>query len=118
MQGGAAMTQPVGNCPGCGGDEAFEQVHPGWQADDQCPDQGGHPRGECTEWVCSACGAGVFMGTVITGTVVTGTVVTGTVITGTVATGTTKTMGSAATAGPTPRADEATAAARRSVRAA
>ena len=55
------MTQPLGNCPGCGGDEPFEQVHPGTHADAECPDTGG----ECTEWVCSACGAGVFMGTVI-----------------------------------------------------
>ena len=58
--GGTAMTQPLGNCPGCGGDEPFEQVH----ADAWCPDADG----ECPEWVCSACGAGVFMGTVITGT--------------------------------------------------
>ncbi len=54
------MTQPLGNCPGCGGDEPFEQVH----ADGRCPDTGD----ECPEWACSACGAGVFMGTVIMGT--------------------------------------------------
>ena len=54
------MTQPLGNCPGCGGDEPFEQVH----ADAWCPDA----EGECPEWVCSACGAGVFMGTMIIGT--------------------------------------------------
>lgn len=53
------MTQPLGNCPGCGGDEPFEQVH----ADVWCPDTDG----ECPEWVCSACGAGVFMGTMIIG---------------------------------------------------
>ena len=58
--GGTTMTQPLGNCPGCGGDEPFEPVH----ADVPCPDSGG----ECPEWVCSACGAGVFMGTVIIGT--------------------------------------------------
>ena len=57
--GGTAMTQPLGNCPGCGGDEPFEPVH----ADVRCPDSGG----ECPEWVCSACGAGVFMGTMIIG---------------------------------------------------
>jgi hypothetical protein len=51
------MTQPLGNCPGCGGDEPFEQVH----ANGQCPDAGG----ECPEWACPACGAGVFMGAVI-----------------------------------------------------
>ena len=58
------MRQPLGNCPGCGGDEPFEQVHPGLHTDDQCPDVGG----ECPEWVCVGCGAGVFMGTgVLTG---------------------------------------------------
>jgi hypothetical protein len=62
------MTQPVGNCPGCGGDEPFERVHSGWHADDQCPDARGGLDAECTEWVCSGCGAGVFMGTVITAT--------------------------------------------------
>ena len=54
------MTQPLGNCPGCGADEPFEQVHPG-----ECPDVDG----ECPEWACVACGAGVVMGTVIMGTV-------------------------------------------------
>jgi hypothetical protein len=58
------MTQPLGNCPGCGGDEPFEQFHPGGQAASRCPDT----RGECPEWACPACGAGVFMGTVIIGT--------------------------------------------------
>ena len=57
--GGTTMTQPLGNCPGCGGDEPFEQVH----AHAWCPDADG----ECPEWVCSACGAGVFMGTMIIG---------------------------------------------------
>jgi hypothetical protein len=64
--GGTAMTQPLGNCPGCGGDEPFEQVH----AEDRCPDTGG----ECPEWACSACGAGVFMGTLTMGTPTAGTV--------------------------------------------
>ena len=49
------MSQPLGNCPGCGGDEPFEQIHPG-----DCPDAGG---GECPEWACTACGAAVIMGT-------------------------------------------------------
>jgi hypothetical protein len=62
--GGTAMTQPLGNCPGCGGDEPFEQVH----ADESCPDTGS----ECPEWVCSGCGAGVFMGTMITGSTAAG----------------------------------------------
>jgi hypothetical protein len=62
------MTQPLEDCPGCGADEAFEQVHPGGTGSAaDCPDlaSGGEA---CTEWVCSGCGAGVFMGTVITGT--------------------------------------------------
>jgi hypothetical protein len=46
---------PLGNCPGCGGDEPFEQIHPGG-----CPDTDG----ECPEWACTSCGAGVIMGTV------------------------------------------------------
>ena len=53
------MTQPLGNCPDCGADEPFEQVH-GLGA---CPDV----VGECLEWVCVGCGAGVIMGTVIIG---------------------------------------------------
>jgi len=52
------MTQPLGNCPGCGADEPFEQVHEG-----VCPDVAG----ECPEWACAACGAGVIMGTVFVG---------------------------------------------------
>jgi hypothetical protein len=55
------MTQPLGNCPGCGGDEPFEQVHPGQHAGDRCPDADG----ECPEWVCTGCGAGVFMGSTV-----------------------------------------------------
>jgi hypothetical protein len=50
------MTQPLGNCPGCGTDEPFAQVHP-----DRCPDVDG----ECPEWACVECGAGVIMGTTI-----------------------------------------------------
>jgi hypothetical protein len=46
---------PVGNCPGCGGDEPFEQIHL-----NGCPDAAG---GDCAEWVCTGCGAGVIMGT-------------------------------------------------------
>ena len=64
------MTQPLGNCPGCGGDQPFEQVHPGMHTAEQCPDAGG----ECREWVCPGCGAGVFMGTVIIGTSTAGAV--------------------------------------------
>jgi hypothetical protein len=59
------MTQPLGNCPGCGGDEPFEPVHPPRTAADL--DTTADLDMECTEWVCSACGAGVFMGTVLFG---------------------------------------------------
>jgi hypothetical protein len=52
------MTQPLGNCPACGADEPFEQVHTG-----VCPDV----VGECPEWACAGCGAGVIMGTIIIG---------------------------------------------------
>jgi hypothetical protein len=79
--GGNAMTQPVGNCPGCGGDELFEQIHPG-----NCPDvassnfdssnfDSSNFAGECPEWACVGCGAGVFMGIVITATAATAPVV-------------------------------------------
>jgi hypothetical protein len=51
---------PLGNCPGCGTDEPFAQVHP-----ERCPDVAG----ECPEWACVACGAGVIMGTAVSGTV-------------------------------------------------
>ena len=49
------MSKLLGNCPGCGCDELFEQIHL-----DGCPDAGG---GECPEWACTACGAAVIMGT-------------------------------------------------------
>ncbi|HEX4834453.1 MAG TPA: hypothetical protein VH478_25555 [Trebonia sp.] len=52
------MSQPLGMCPGCGGDEPFEQIHP---VAGECPDV---PGGECPEWACTSCGAGVIMGTV------------------------------------------------------
>ena len=52
------MPQPLGNCPGCGGDQPFEQVH-----DWNCPDVTG-PDTQCPEWACTACGAAVIMGTI------------------------------------------------------
>jgi hypothetical protein len=53
------MTQPLGNCPGCGADEPFERIHAG-----DCPDVSGTAMdGECPEWACIACGTGVIMGT-------------------------------------------------------
>ena len=50
------MAQPVGGCPGCGGDQSFEQIHP---VAGECPDG---PDGECPEWACMSCGAAVIMG--------------------------------------------------------
>jgi hypothetical protein len=60
------MTQPLGNCPGCGTDEPFEQFHP-----DQCPDVDG----ECPEWACVECGAAVIMGTAIVRGAIMGTLI-------------------------------------------
>ena len=70
------MTQPLGNCPGCGADEPFEQVHPG-----ECPDTGA----ECPEWACVACGTGVVMGTVVMSSAVMSSAVMGSVIAGSAA---------------------------------
>ncbi|MGH3165045.1 MAG: hypothetical protein ACRDN0_04005 [Trebonia sp.] len=50
------MSQPIGDCPGCGSDQPFEQIHP-----ETCPDASG---AECPEWACPSCGAAVIMGTV------------------------------------------------------
>ena len=65
------MTQPLGDCPGCGADEPFEQIHAG-----DCPDVSDPgvsdpgvsdtaAGGECPEWACIACGTGVIMGTFV-----------------------------------------------------
>jgi hypothetical protein len=51
------MSQPLGGCPECGGDQPFEQVH---AVAGMCPDV---PGGDCPEWACQACGAAVIMGT-------------------------------------------------------
>jgi hypothetical protein len=50
------MSQPQGKCPGCGGDEPFEQIH---AVAGECPDV---PDGQCPEWACTSCGAAVIMG--------------------------------------------------------
>jgi hypothetical protein len=50
------MSQPLGWCPDCGGDQPFEQVH---AVAGECPDV---PGGECPEWACQDCGAAVIMG--------------------------------------------------------
>jgi hypothetical protein len=77
------MTQPLGGCPGCGGEESFEQVHPGGHADAQCADVSG----ECPEWLCPACGAGVLIGPVFSDPVFTSPLFSGTVTLGTSAAG-------------------------------
>jgi hypothetical protein len=51
------MSLPLGDCPGCGGDQSFEQIH----VAGECPDA---PGAECPEWACPSCGAAVIMGTV------------------------------------------------------
>ena len=51
------MSQPLGGCPECGGDQPFEQVH---AVAGECPDV---PGGDCPEWACQACGAALIMGT-------------------------------------------------------
>lgn len=53
------MSQPIGNCPGCGSDQPFEQIHLG-----ACPDTGA----QCPEWACVECGAAVIMGAATAGT--------------------------------------------------
>ncbi len=57
------MTQPLGNCPGCGGDEPFEQVHNETCPDAAVPGSGGPGTDcQCPEWACTGCGAAVIMG--------------------------------------------------------
>jgi hypothetical protein len=66
------MSQPLGGCPECGGDQPFEQVH---AVASECPDV---PGGECPEWACQACGAAVIMGVLpVAGAVLTSPVLTG-----------------------------------------
>jgi hypothetical protein len=50
------MAQIIRHCPDCGWDRPFEQHHdrPG-----ECPDS---PDGDCAEWSCTACGAGLLIG--------------------------------------------------------
>jgi len=50
------MAQPLDGCPGCGGDQSFEQIH---AVAGECPDV---PGGECPEWACTSCGTAVIMG--------------------------------------------------------
>jgi hypothetical protein len=52
------MAQIIRHCPDCGWDRPFEQHHdqPG-----ACPDS---LDGDCTEWSCTACGAGLLIGVI------------------------------------------------------
>ena len=44
------------DCPGCGSEREFVQLHPGLG---RCPDS---PDGRCPEWCCNACGAALLEG--------------------------------------------------------
>ena len=50
------MSQMPWYCPGCAGEQLFEQFHddPG-----RCPDS---PDGHCPEWACCACGTALIVG--------------------------------------------------------
>ena len=50
------MSQMPWYCPGCAGEQLFEQFH-----DDSghCPDS---PDGHCPEWACCACGTALIVG--------------------------------------------------------
>jgi hypothetical protein len=50
------MSQMTRYCPGCGGDQLFEQPHAGQGA---CPDT---PDGSCPEWACTMCGTALIGG--------------------------------------------------------
>lgn len=50
------MIELFRDCPDCGQERGFVQRH---DAPDQCPDAAD---GRCPEWICAACGAGVFLG--------------------------------------------------------
>jgi len=52
------MTVELRDCPDCGVPREFAQLHSG-QA--RCPDAAG---GQCPEWVCLSCGAGLLAGLV------------------------------------------------------
>lgn len=56
QQGSRVMSEPSRNCPGCGGDQPFEQIH---EIPGECPDS---PDGECPEWACTVCGTALIIG--------------------------------------------------------
>jgi hypothetical protein len=49
------MTDEVRDCPDCGLRNEFTQVH---SAAGRCPDAAD---GQCPEWYCAGCGAGVLI---------------------------------------------------------
>jgi len=51
-----AMSQMPWYCPGCAGEQPFEQFHDG---PGSCPDS---PDGHCPEWVCCGCGTALIVG--------------------------------------------------------
>jgi hypothetical protein len=50
------MSQMPWYCPGCAGEQPFEQFHDGAGS---CPDS---PDGHCPEWVCCECGTALIVG--------------------------------------------------------
>ena len=49
------MRQLPWYCPGCAGEQLFEQFH----GAGHCPDS---PDGHCPEWACCACGTALIVG--------------------------------------------------------
>jgi hypothetical protein len=50
------MSQMPWYCPGCAGEQLFEQFH---TDAGRCPDS---PDGHCPEWACCACGTALIVG--------------------------------------------------------
>jgi len=50
------MIDDFRDCPGCGSEREFVQLHPG---PGRCPDS---PDGRCPEWCCNACGTALLEG--------------------------------------------------------
>jgi len=52
------MAEMTLDCPDCGQELTFEQVHP---EPGDCPDA---PDGNCPEWLCTSCGTALLIGLV------------------------------------------------------
>jgi hypothetical protein len=50
------MSQMPWYCPGCAGEQLFEQFH---DVTGSCPDS---PDGHCPEWACRECGTALIVG--------------------------------------------------------